>query len=332
MSRILVVEDDPSTREVVAGFLEDVGYEVVAATNEDEGVTEINRDGAFHVVITDMHMNSKTGGRDVLKAARKRDELTQIIILTGFGYVEDAVKCMEEGAFTYLEKRGDKSDYKALVQKVKKALEHRRKTRLSRSLRGFTKAFGAAIELNDPHTKGHSSKVAYLTLKMAKELGMDEDQQEDAWLAAAIHDVGKIAVDAAVLTSVGKLSADEIQSIRAHPDSGHRIVEGIEELNPLARSVRDHHERYDGDTAHPERPAYPGVVDGKDIDQFARLIAVADTYDAITSKRPAEPVADDKDREVRREKALGSIRNERGARLDPDVVDAFLRLADRGEV
>jgi putative nucleotidyltransferase with HDIG domain len=169
----------------------------------------------------------------------------------------------------------------------------------------------AALEATDPHTHGHSRRVARHASMIARYLGLQPEQVDRIRTAAALHDVGKIETPASILRKPGALTDDEFDLIRRHPVDGARMVAvlGDEELTSI---VRHHHERLDG-------TGYPGELSGDEIPLGARIISVADTFDAITSARPYRPARPHK-------AALDTLKDEAGAQLDPSAVRAFCAI------
>jgi putative nucleotidyltransferase with HDIG domain len=172
-----------------------------------------------------------------------------------------------------------------------------------------------ALETKDPYTHGHSTRVEHLATKTAQRLGLKVDEVDTLRLAAQLHDVGKIRVPSRVLRKPGKLTEDERSLVQEHSVVGAWMVSrGVP--NPVVvESIRHHHERWDG-------RGYPDGLEGQSIPMFARIIAVVDAYDAMTSTRPYRPSLD-------RSEALQELRIEAGNQFDPIVVDAFLELEAR---
>ena len=176
------------------------------------------------------------------------------------------------------------------------------------------KALVQALEAKDSYTSGHSERVADLAVAMAEELGMAEDKQEFVKYAGILHDVGKIGVDEGILNKRVPLLDSEWAAIREHPVIGENIIKKINFLFNISTAVRHHHERYDG-------TGYPDGLKGKDIPLEARIIAIADTYDAMTS-----------DRSYRKGKtpreAVQELRRVAGTQLDPELVHVFLKILE----
>ena len=183
-------------------------------------------------------------------------------------------------------------------------------TRLVEAFSSMVEAIALAIEKRDPYTAGHQHQVAALAVEIGRRMQLDDDQLFGLHLGATIHDIGKISIPAEILNRPGKLSEPEYTIIRCHPEIGHEILCGIEFPWPIAEMVCQHHERLDGS-------GYPRGLKGDEICLEARIIAVADVFDAIISHRPYRP-----GRQM--EEALGELKNGRGTIYDAEVVDAGL--------
>jgi putative nucleotidyltransferase with HDIG domain len=173
-------------------------------------------------------------------------------------------------------------------------------------------AIAAAAEARDPYTAGHQRRVAELSIALAQELGMDQKAIEGVRIAAKIHDIGKLRMPSEILNKPGALSDSEMGLLREHAQAGYDIVQGIDFPWPIADMILQHHERMNG-------TGYPFGLSGDQILLGARIIAVADVVDAMSSHRPYRP-----SRGVAA--ALRHIEHERGNLLDADVVDACVRL------
>jgi len=150
------------------------------------------------------------------------------------------------------------------------------------ALEGTTRSVGAIIEARDPYTAGHQQRVGDLAARLGRELGCDDEQVEGLRIGGYLHDVGKLAMPPEVLTRPGPLSPDEYSMVQAHSVRGHEILAPVPFLWPVADIALQHHERFDGS-------GYPAGLRGDEIILEARIVAVADTFDAITSARPYRP-------------------------------------------
>ncbi|MBR1391792.1 MAG: HD domain-containing protein [Lachnospiraceae bacterium] len=184
-------------------------------------------------------------------------------------------------------------------------------------IREIVEAFAKVIDMKDTYTNGHSSRVAEYTVMLAKELGYDEETVEQYYNIALMHDIGKIGVAPEVLNKPGKLTDEEYAIIKSHAQLGYDTLKGISIMPELAIGAGAHHERPDG-------KGYPRGLKGDEIPRVAQIIAVADTFDAMYSTRPYR-------KRMNFEKAVSIIKEVRGTQLTEDVVDAFLRLVEKGE-
>ncbi len=184
--------------------------------------------------------------------------------------------------------------------------------RLRRALDETVHVLTSVIEMRDPYTANHQRRVTQLVCAIAKEMGLSEDRIEGLRMAGLIHDIGKIAIPAEVLSKPGQLSELEWGMIKAHPQVGYKVLEIIEFPWPVAKIVFQHHERLDGS-------GYPQGLSGEEILLEARILAVADVVEAIASLRPYRP-------SLGIDKALEEISQNRGTLYDPQVVDACLKL------
>jgi putative two-component system response regulator len=175
------------------------------------------------------------------------------------------------------------------------------------------KSLVSAIDAKDEYTRHHSTRVTEFTLKIAAKMGFSEKELGDLELASLLHDVGKIAVPESVLNKPGKLTDAEFMLIKEHPARGEAILRPVIELKEMARVVRAHHERYDGS-------GYPDKLKGREIPLGARIMAIADTYDSITSERPYRKAASHR-------YAVKEIISCSGTQFDPEVVEHFLEIA-----
>lgn len=182
--------------------------------------------------------------------------------------------------------------------------------RLAEAFGSMVEAIALAIEKRDPYTAGHQRQVAALATEIGRKMHLDENQLFGLHLGATIHDIGKISIPAEILNRPGRLSPPEYAIIRCHPEIGHEILRGIEFPWPIADMVAQHHERIDGS-------GYPKGLRANEICLEARIIAVADVFDAITSHRPYRPGRS-------QEEAIAELREGRGLIYDADAVDAGL--------
>ena len=202
------------------------------------------------------------------------------------------------------------------MRRKMKALEKKQQENMTFT-KEITEAFAKVIDMKDAYTNGHSSRVANYTAMLARELGYDEETVEKYYRIALLHDIGKIGVPGEVLNKPGKLTDEEYAIIKSHAAQGYEVLKDISIMPELATGAGSHHERPDG-------RGYPNGLKGDEIPRVAQIIAVADTFDAMYSNRPYR-------NRMNYEKALSIIKEVSGTQLTSDVVDAFLRLAERGD-
>ncbi len=199
------------------------------------------------------------------------------------------------------------------VEQLKRAAQVNRDLFIS-SIR----AFAAAIDAKDPYTRGHSERVAAFSRTIARHLVLKEEILHRVWIGALLHDVGKIGIEDRILKKGGVLSAEEYEQMKLHPVIGAEILSPIEQLKEMLPSVRWHHEAWNG-------RGYPDGLKGEEIPLLARVVAVADCFDAITTSRPYQ-------RAYAPAFAVETITKLAGSRFDAKVVTAFLKAFEAGEI
>jgi HD-GYP domain-containing protein (c-di-GMP phosphodiesterase class II) len=199
------------------------------------------------------------------------------------------------------------------VDQLRRAAEANRELFIS-----TIRAFAATIDAKDPYTRGHSERVAAYSRSIARYLGLAKDAQEKVWISAVLHDVGKIGVDDRILKKVGVLTPEEFEQMKLHPVIGADIVEPISALREMIPGIRWHHEAWNG-------TGYPDNLKGEQIPLMARVIGVADTFDAITTTRPYQNA-------YSTDYAIQTIKKLTGKRFDPKIVKAFLLAYEAGNI
>ena len=178
------------------------------------------------------------------------------------------------------------------------------------------RALAAAIDAKDPYTKGHSERVTEMAIALAQELNLPEQQIEDLEYAALLHDIGKIGIDERILGKNGGLTSEEWEKIREHTLIGAKIIEPVKFLKNSYQAIYYHHERYDGS-------GYPAGKKGEEIPLFARIIAVADAYDAMKSDRPYR-------KKLSKDEIIQELREQAGGQFDPEVAQALISILKKG--
>jgi putative nucleotidyltransferase with HDIG domain len=180
------------------------------------------------------------------------------------------------------------------------------------------RAFAAAIDAKDPYTRGHSERVAEISRTIARHLGQSEELQQKLWIGALLHDIGKIGIEDRILRKGGVLTAEEFEMMKTHPTVGAEILGPIEQLREMIPIVRWHHENWNG-------RGYPDGLRGESIPLMARIVAVADCFDAVTTNRPYQKAYD-------KRHAAEIITKLAGSRFDAKIVTAFLRAHEMGDL
>ncbi len=201
-----------------------------------------------------------------------------------------------------------------IARKTKAFLKKQEKDRLL--IREMVEAFSKTIDMKDRYTRGHSARVARYTVMLAEEMGKGQEELDAFYNIALLHDIGKIGIPGEVLNKQGKLTDEEFAIIKSHTTLGRDALKNISIMPELAIGAGSHHERPDGH-------GYPEGLSGDDIPEVARIIAVADTFDAMYSDRPYR-------KRMNFDKAVSIIKEVSGTQLDSEVVDAFLRLVNKG--
>ena len=330
--RILIVDDEFEITEILSDLLSDE-YSCLKAGSAEEALARL-RESQFELVISDITMPGMSG-LDMIPHVKAIAPNTVVVMISGMQTVESAIGALRLGAFDYLMKPFDLRQVEAVV---KRALEHhelivakqryenhleelveQRTEELDQALdsledayRATLRALTAALETRDSETHGHSERVVSYSLRLGLEYGLSREEMNSLEFGSLLHDIGKIGVPDSILRKPGKLTDEEWIRMREHPLHGQQILKGIEFLKGAARVVAQHHEKWDGS-------GYPLGVHGDEIDVCARIFAVADAFDAITS-----------DRVYRRGKSYEEAAKEldewAGRQFDPQVVDAFHRV------
>jgi putative nucleotidyltransferase with HDIG domain len=174
------------------------------------------------------------------------------------------------------------------------------------------RGFALAVEAKDRYTHGHSENVMKYTVMLARKLGLSEQEIDQIKYAGLLHDIGKIGVSESILNKPGRLTDDEFGEIKKHPDLGARIISDVPFLKSLVPLIRHHHEFFNG-------KGYPDGIAGEEIPFGARILGIADAYEAMTSNRPYRKA-------LEQNVAMGILTEEKGKQFDPNIVDAFIQL------
>lgn len=328
-SRILVVDDEGTIREILQRTLEAEGHHVVSAMDAAQALTMM--DGCpFDLVLSDIMMPGMSGV-ELLKEIKVICPDTAIIMVTAVADTQTAINAMKQGASDYVTKPFNLVE---VILSVDRALEKKSLLMANREYRmeledkvaeqteeirttffGAVKSLAEALEAKDPYTNGHSKRVTELAVILACESGISKAEQDQIRVAGLVHDIGKIGVPEAILHKPDRLTEQEYDCIKEHPAKGERILKPIVR-DPLVLSiVLHHHESFAGG-------GYPEGISGEEIPVGARIMSVADAYDAMTSSRPYRSA-------MHPDAAKSQLLANRGSQFDPEVVDLFLKLDDK---
>jgi HD-GYP domain-containing protein (c-di-GMP phosphodiesterase class II) len=205
------------------------------------------------------------------------------------------------------------SNIEALVRKLKQALRQNQELFLE-----TIRTLAAAIDAKDPYTRGHSERVSSYSMAISRHLELNQEEVFRVHIAAILHDVGKLGIRESILNKPGGLSDDEFEIMRQHPSIGAQIMSPIRMLKDIIPGIRNHHETWDGS-------GYPDHLEGEEIPMVARIIGVADTFDAMTTTRPYQQA-------MSLEYVLAKMRSMSGSRFDPVVVEAFMAAVEAGDI
>jgi putative nucleotidyltransferase with HDIG domain len=305
---VLFVDDEEYVLSALERvFADDEEIRAVMARSAAEAI-QILKGEEIAVLVSDHRMPATTG-TDLLKQARVISRDTVKILMTGYADLPTAIEAINScEVFRFIVKPWDND---ALLETVHEGIN---RYRLMQSLRredeAVFRSLGQTIELKDRYTKGHCDRVAGYALMIAEGLNLAEEMQEAIKQGSWLHDCGKIGIPEAVLNFEGALNEREFETIRKHPLWGAEVARQAELPTDVINIILYHHERFDGQ-------GYPQGLAGTAIPLEARIVAVADTYDALTSDRPYHKA-------FHRQKALDILEQLKGNCLDPELVDAFL--------
>ena len=329
----IVADDEAHLRRVLVRLMESDGFTCHEAANGRIAVELLDRVNPT-LVLTDLHM-PELDGMGLLREVRTRTPDAAVIMITAVADVATAVSALSVGAMDYLMKPFHLEEVRA---RVRQALEKRRlilenrgyhqglEERVAEQARRLESLFVAsiqsladALEVKDPYTHGHSLRVSRYSTAIARAIGLEAQAIQQIEIGGHVHDIGKIGVREAVLNKPGPLTPDEYEHIMTHPVVGWRILSPLLRDVPMALNVvRWHHERWDGS-------GVPDHLVGEAIPIEARIAAVADTFDAMTSVRPYRPG-------VPLPETLSELRRNSGTQFDPVCVAAFFDAIDAGTI
>jgi putative two-component system response regulator len=314
--RILVVEDDPQLRAVLLRFLQREGYEPTPAASGEEAL-ECVAETLPDLVLLDVMLPGELDGFAVCRRLKEdpRTALIPVTILTGLTDAEARQSGIEAGADDFLHKP---FEYPLLRARLRAQLRVKRLTDQLESTEMVIFSMARWVEVKDPYTEGHLKRIAGYGAVVAEALGLGPDDVRTVRFAGILHDIGKIGVRESILSKPGKLDSKEQEELRRHAEYGAEIVAPMRFANEVAPIILSHHEHWDG-------RGYPRGLAGEAIPVGARIIAVVDAWDAMTTDRPYRPSLGETE-------ALRRLRNGAGNQWDPKVVETFVALLQAGRL
>lgn len=326
---VTVVDDEPWAQDVLVRAARSWNYSPQAASSAEQALELLERKHT-PIVVTDLRMPGR-GGVWLIQEIRRRWPHTRIIVITAGHEIDSAEQCLEAGADHYFFKPIQLDEFRHALEvacrsDVRERQQRRERTELECQVAAQTrkvrhtflraiKSLVRTIEEKDAYTAGHSLRVSYYAQELARAMGLDPITRRRLSLAAKLHDIGKVAVPDSILTKPGPLTNEERCVIEEHPVTGERILMPVVRSKSVLAAIRHHHERIDG-------RGYPDRLRGAQIPLLARLIAVPDCFDALTSSRAyRNPLSLTEAKEI--------LRSGAGTQLDADLVALFLPLASR---
>ena len=323
---ILIVDDEALIRRLLYQRLSKEDYRCLEAANAEEALEKL-KSTPIGLAVLDINMPGRSG-RELLADIKAKYPDTAVIMATAIADAGTAIGCMREGAYDYITKPFNLDEVVLNVGRAldrrKLALENRdyqmhlelkveeQSSKIRAAFFNAVTSLAYALEAKDVYTSGHSQRVTEISVAIAEEMKLPPETIEKVRLAGLVHDIGKIGIRESVLNKPASLTDEEFAHIRSHSEAGERILTPIIEDKEILKAVRHHHERYDG-------KGYPDGLKGDEVPLLARILAVADTFDAMTSKRPYRDA-------LSHEAAYAEVERYRGTQFAPDAADAFLKI------
>lgn len=313
---ILTVDDDPIITSTIKNYFERLGYRVETENNPLNAIERV-RNGDYDIMLLDFLM-SPICGDHVVEEIRKFNTDLFIILLTGHKSMAPPVKTMRQLDIQGYYEKDDRFDQLELwVESCVKSIKHLRTVRsyqkeLMQAYMQTIEALRSVVETRDSETRGHSERVSKLAAAIAQRMGLHEEDVELIRTSGLFHDIGKIGVPDAILLKRGPLTDEEFDEIKKHPAHGEMILSTYSPFAKLLPIVRGHHERMDGS-------GYPDGLKNEEICMGARIIAVADSFDAMISNRTYRLG-------LGLDKTVEELNRCKGSRFDATVVEHLLDM------
>ncbi len=320
---VLIIDDEASSRAMLDLALSEEGYALEFAANGKQGLKKAE---ALQpdLILLDVMMPGMTGF-EVCQRIRNgvQNSEVPILLLTALDDRQSLLRGLESGADDFISKPFDTSELRARIRGITHLNRYRRlneeRARLAQAYQDLEEAYDAtlkgwalALDLRDKETEGHSQRVAELTVELARQFELEDEAIKHIRRGALLHNIGKIGIPDSILQKPGPLTDEEWTVMRRHPIFARDMLESIVYLRPVLDIPFSHHEKWDG-------TGYPLGLKEEEIPFAARLFAVVDVWDALTSDRPYRPA-------WTKEKVTAHLREQSGKHFDPQAVEAFLTL------
>ena len=323
--RIIAVDDEEGIIDSLAVFLKRTDYEFVGITDPIEAIETIKREH-FDLMLLDFMM-TPLHGDEVVEEIRKFNKELYILLLTGHKDLAPPLETIKRLDIQGYCEKSDKFDQLLLliesgIKSIKQMYEIKRineelaesNQKLEQAYLDMIQTLRYTVEAKDPYTRGHSDRVSEYSVLIGEKMGLSEENIKTLRVGGLFHDIGKIGIPDSILLKTDKLSDDEYSEIKNHPTIGAHILGAASIFKNIIPIVKHHHERFDG-------RGYPSGLKGDEIPFLARIAAVADTFDAMTSKRSYRNALD-----------LQFVKEEiqrcKGTQFDPQIADVFLDILD----
>lgn len=321
--KILVVDDEEGILDSLSIFLKRSGYQFVGITDPVEAIERVKQEH-FDLLVLDFIMTPLHGDQ-VVEEIRKFNKELYILLLTGHKDLAPPLETIKRLDIQGYCEKSDKFDQLLLlIESGLKSVEQMNmikqineeladsKELLEKSYLESIEVLRRTVEVKDVYTRGHSDRVSEYSLLIGEKLNLPPEQMKTLKIGALFHDIGKIGIPDAILLKTDKLTDDEYSEIKNHPAIGAHILSNASIFADIIPIVKHHHERYDG-------KGYPARLAGEDIPYLARIVAVADTFDAMTSRRSYRQALDF-------DYTMNEIERCKGTQFDPAIADVFLEI------
>ncbi len=313
--KILIVDDSVENVEILERILADSDYRIHKAYDGLQAIEKVNQ-MIPDLILLDVVMPGLSGFEVAVQIKENPvTRLIPIIMITALDGREERLKGLDSGVDDFVTKPVNIFELRARVRNLLRLREYVNELEHAEQV---IFSLARAVEAKDEYTEGHCERLSYLADRLGRHLDLSENDLLILRRGGILHDIGKIAIDDAILSKPGKLTDEEFEKIKKHPEIGERICAPLKTLQPVLPTIRSHQERYDGS-------GYPDGLKGEEISIHARIIGIVDCYDALTTKRPYRPALE---KSVAME--IMQAETERGL-WDPLLINEFIKILEEEE-